>query len=224
MKERWQALLVKFEALSRRERLMVLAACVVVIVAVLNALLLDPVTARNRTLTGQLATDRAQVSALQQQLQVLANTPVVDPDAANRARLDAVLVQLQQESAALERFQQQLISPEKMPVLLDDILKKHGQLKLVSLKTQPVSEIRTTESAATNIANPSASASVVYRHGVVLKVQGRYLDLLDYLQALEKLPWYMLWGSAELTAEAYPQCTLTLTIHTLSLDKVWLSI
>jgi len=228
MMARWQELLAKFDALSRRERLMVLAACLMVIIAGMDALLVAPVTQRIKTETAQMAAERAQVVAMQQQLQMLESTPLIDPDAQHRQQLDEVLAQLQQANESLERMQQKLISPEKMPGLLEDILHGHGQLKLLALKTLPVSEIKTTENVTKDASGEGASnavaAGAVYRHGVSLKVQGRYLDLMAYLQTLEKMPWHMLWGSASLTADAYPQSTLTLTIYTLSLDKVWLSI
>lgn len=223
MMARWQALVAQFDALSRRERLMVLAACLVVIIAGMDALLVAPVSQRIKAETVQMGAERAQMAAMQQQLQMLESAPPIDPDAQNRKRLDDLLTQLQQANESLERMQQKLISPEKMPGLLEDILHHHGQLKLVSLKTLPVSEIKTTESTSA-VAGNAVVAGAVYRHGVTLKVQGRYLDLMAYLQALEKMPWNMLWGGASLTADAYPQSTLTLTIYTLSLDKVWLSI
>ncbi|MBI3936114.1 MAG: MSHA biogenesis protein MshJ, partial [Betaproteobacteria bacterium] len=42
------------------------------------------------------------------------------------------------------------------------------------------------------------------------------------LVQLEKLSWQMFWGRIAMDAERYPRLTVTLTVHTLSLDKAWL--
>ena len=55
-------------------------------------------------------------------------------------------------------------------------------------------------------------------------VEGNYHDLQQYLAALEKLPWRMVWGEADFRVDEYPKIVLSLTLYTLSLEKVWLSV
>ncbi len=221
----WNALAVRFAALSRRERWMILAAGLVVVIAVLNVLVVEPVVRKHRAVQSSLSADQASLATLQQQLQVLQSAPIPDPDLHNHQRLEELLEQLRQANASLVRVEKKLIRPEKMPVMLEDILRKHGQLKLVSLKTLPVGEVTLQKaSSPAGIKPETAPQSGVYRHGVELKISGRYLDLMQYLQALEQLSWHVLWGGASLTADGGGQSTLTVTIYTLSLDKVWLSI
>jgi MSHA biogenesis protein MshJ len=57
---------------------------------------------------------------------------------------------------------------------------------------------------------------------VEITVKGNYQNLLNYLNALEKLPVKMFWGKMELVAGEYPVSTMKLTLYTLSLDKTWL--
>ncbi|MFS2021662.1 hypothetical protein ACEN88_34490, partial [Massilia sp. CT11-108] len=68
------------------------------------------------------------------------------------------------------------------------------------------------------------SPDLLYRHGVELTVRGSYLDMVDYMQALETLPTQLFWGKAQLDAEAYPNVRLTLTLYTLSLDPKWMKL
>lgn len=232
----WEKLSAKVDALNRRERLLVLLGVIALVWLLMNSMLLAPLSQHKKILNDQLISDRAQRVSMQQQLQLLAGTPPVDADVANRSRLEALRNQLQHTNASLDAMQKELVSPDKMAGLLEDILKKNDQLKLISLKTLPAGEaeaLNTAESSAASTAPVSATGKAVapiagklsvYRHGVELKVQGRYLDLLNYLRTLEKLPWHMLWGNVRLTANAYPQSTLTVTIYTLSLDQAWLSI
>ncbi|ELX08229.1 hypothetical protein Jab_2c02750 [Janthinobacterium sp. HH01] len=70
----------------------------------------------------------------------------------------------------------------------------------------------------------AAPAPLLYRHGVQLVLQGSYLEMIDYLEALEALPTQLFWGAAALDAEQYPQARLTLTLYTLSLDQKWIAL
>ncbi|TFW17330.1 hypothetical protein E4L96_14825 [Massilia arenosa] len=65
---------------------------------------------------------------------------------------------------------------------------------------------------------------ILYRHGVEITVQGSYLDMVDYMTALESMPTQFYWGRAELNAQDYPNARLTLTLYTLSLDRKWIQL
>ena len=80
------------------------------------------------------------------------------------------------------------------------------------------------------LAPPVAAAAAVkpreqlYRHGVEIELQGSYLDMVNYMTALEALPEQLFWGRAKLDAEQYPQVKLTLTLYTMSLDDQWMKL
>ena len=66
--------------------------------------------------------------------------------------------------------------------------------------------------------------ALLYRHGVEVTVRGNYLDMIDYMSALEAMPTRLFWGRAQLDVEAYPAARLTLTLYTLSLDRKWMKL
>jgi MSHA biogenesis protein MshJ len=116
-----------------------------------------------------------------------------------------------------------------MPQLLESILHKNGQLKLVTLKTLPVGGLlgdapKNGKGSGTASANTSNDYLSIFRHGAEITVEGGYLDILAYIEALEKLPQRLLWGGAILSADESGTSRLTFTVYTLSLDKTWLSI
>ncbi|MQA18882.1 type II secretion system protein GspM [Rugamonas rivuli] len=95
----------------------------------------------------------------------------------------------------------------------------------------PASILAVAPAATSNTAAPAAKPQpaaaptpLLYRHGVQLVLQGSYLEMIDYLEALEALPSQLFWGSAALDAEQYPQARLTLTLYTLSLDQKWIAL
>lgn len=201
---------------------MVTCALFVVVYAVINMLLLSPVLAHQKTLSDELATDQAQINTLNQQINTLAQSPVIDPDAQNKQRIAELQSRLALLETKLTGLQTSLINPEKMPELLRNLLKKNGKLKLIELQTLPVKSLLESASEVKDLV--SKQDLPVFKHGVEITIEGRYLDLLDYVAELEKMPWHVLWSKAALNAEHYPDSQLKLTVYTLSLDKTWLSI
>jgi MSHA biogenesis protein MshJ len=55
-------------------------------------------------------------------------------------------------------------------------------------------------------------------------VRGSYVDLLRYLDAVERLPVRVYFGRAVLDASQYPDVDLRLTVYTLGLDRSWLAL
>lgn len=233
----WQSLTSKFDALNKRERWLVFGALLFAVYAILNILLLDPALTRKKSITTELEANQTQIQALRQQLTVLNSQSIIDPDAQNKQRIAELQASLQQLEILLSGMQSTLISPEKMPDLLRSLLKKNGKLKLIELKTlatkglleSTLSESNTTTSNTKNTTETPTKITQldapVFKHGVEITVEGRYLDLLEYVSELEKMPWHILWSKAALNVDQQTQASqLTLTVYTLSLDQTWLSI
>lgn len=230
LKQRWQNLSERVDAMSLRERALIFLAAVLVLITLVNSLLIDPLLTRQRELSRQIVQTQTQTKALQAQIQVLATAKNADPDAALRARLQQMQQDLASADNALLDFQSGLVSPQQMPSMLEDILLRNRALSLVSLKTLPTQNLAAAVEQAVAAdgqagpAQPAAPQAGVFRHGVEITVQGSYADLLRYLAAMESSPYRMFWGKAALKADSYPKATLTLTLYTLSLDKAWLTI
>lgn len=232
-KQQWQNLAERVDAMSLRERALIFLAAALVLVTLLNTLLINPQLTRQQAISKNLVQTQTVTNALQTQVQALVRSRSADPDAPLRERMAKLQAESAEADSALQEIQSGLIAPQQMPALLDDILQRHRGLRLVSLKTLPVENLAAPDAKAASAGEtekpapaPTGAASVpaVYRHGVEIAVQGGYLDLLRYLAAMEASPWRMFWGKADLNVDAYPKATLTLRLHTLSLDKAWLAI
>ncbi len=203
--------------MSLRERVFIFAASVVVSLALVQTLLIDA-----GQLGRQQAKDRVQVAeeALAQigeQRRQLEREAGRNPDQAVRETLAAQEARLVALNAELDRLQRSLIPPERMNQVLKNVVQSQSGIRIVGFKTldpQPV-------------ALPDAAEGTppgFYRHGFEVKVSGRYSDLVTYLERLEGLPWRLNWIEASLDAAARPMLTLTLTVHTLSLEEIWLRV
>jgi len=218
---RLRVLAERYDQLSLRERAMIFGAAALLLVGLASTFLLDPLETRHKSLAQALLQSQGQIKAMQEGIQGAALRGAEDPDAALRARLD----NLRRDEAALSELlagrSRQLVAPEKVPALLEDILGRNRGLQLVSLRSLPAAAPGG-KAAPPGGAAPSAGG--IYRHGVEVVVRGGYFDLLGYVADLEKLPWQLYWGEASLSAEAYPMSQLTFTVYTLSLDRTWLRI
>jgi len=230
MKRRWLQFAARVEALQPRERIMAFGATLVMLVFLANALVFGPLARKEAALRSTLQQQAAIVDGVNAGIAAKAQAYANDPNDALRKRLGDVRAETAQMSEQLRAMQKGLVPAERIAPLLESILRANGRLKLVSLRTLPVT---TLGDAATSPAAPAtqpAAAPVVkapdllYRHGVELTVRGSYLDMVDYMHALETLPTQLFWGKAQLDAEAYPNVRLTLTLYTLSLDPKWMKL
>lgn len=222
MKEQWRKIGDRVDALALRERVMIFIMIAVIMITPINLFLLDPVRVKQKNLLAEMVGYQAQIVDLQTQLQGMVSNSQTDPDAENRTRLRELKRKIEELEAPLESAQQSLVSPEKSAFLLGELLAQNPRLRLISLKTLPAA------TALENKPDPTkdggAITSLVYRHGMQMIVEGSYHDLQQYLATLEKLPWRVVWGEADLRVDEYPKIVLSLTLYTLSLEKVWLSV
>jgi MSHA biogenesis protein MshJ len=64
----------------------------------------------------------------------------------------------------------------------------------------------------------------LYRHRVVLRFEGDYAAALDYVRAVEALPFRVRLHDLDVDAERWPALTITLTVETLGLQEGWIGV
>jgi MSHA biogenesis protein MshJ len=203
--------------ISLRERVFVFAAAVVVVLALVQTLLIDAAQLRKQNAEARLQGANEAIEQIGQQRQLLVGQAGRDPDRAARDALAAQEARLAEQNAELAKLERTLIPPERMNQVLKNVMQDSGGIRVVAFKTlspQPVALPDAAEGAPPGF----------YRHGFEITVNGRYADLLAYLERLEALPWRLVWSEATLDAAGRPVLTLTLTVHTLSLEEAWLRV
>ncbi|MYM90726.1 hypothetical protein GTP91_26570, partial [Rugamonas sp. FT82W] len=157
MKAYWIRFDTWLMALSQRERLMVVGATAAMLVYLTYMLVLDPAYTRERTLRAAMVEQRMLISGIDSELIQLDVASRRDPDREVRERLRV----LQQDSADLRAklrdAQKGLVAPERMGVLLRQMVQGHGKLRLVSLKTLPPQGTVDGSFAALELAEPPAA-------------------------------------------------------------------
>ncbi|MHB0926644.1 MAG: agglutinin biogenesis protein [Gallionellaceae bacterium] len=231
MKRYWELVRGKIDGMSLRERAVIFLAAAFVVVASVNAVLLNPLLVKQAALSAQLVQKQEKMKELQAQLQAHSQARQDDQNSPLRTRLAQLKQQLQEQDGYLQSHRDRLVEPDKMAGLLEQVLNKNDKLQLVELKTLPASLLVEKPQAAMPQAADSPAGQKqpdlqkqVFKHGIQITVRGGYLDMLRYLAALEKMPAQMFWGEVSLSVEKYPDAVLTLTLYTLSLDKTWLTV
>lgn len=229
MRRYWELARGKIDGMSLRERAMIFAAAAFVVISLMNTFLLEPLLSRQKALSAELVQQQEKMKESQGQMQALLQAKSEDERSPLRKRLEQLRQQLQEQDGYLQSRRDRLVEPGKMANMLEQVLNRNGKLELVSLNTLPVGLLIEKPLPAGMTAQPATTdlpggQKQIFKHGVKITVRGSYLDLLQYLTALEQMPVQMFWGEANLSVDRYPAATLTLTLYTLSLDKTWLAV
>lgn len=200
--------LERIDSASLRERVLIFLAMTMIVVLIVNIAFIDPLRTRQRQLASETSQRQSELNAIQVELRRLAAIDAADPNAEMNKRAADLRAALASLDARVLAEQQRFTAPERVREVLDEMLQRNKRLGLVELKTLPVSVID--------------GGKRVFRHGVELTVTGTYIELFDYLAALERLPTQLYWGKAELEVVNHPTARLKLVVYTVSLDRAWL--
>ncbi|HMV00736.1 MAG TPA: type II secretion system protein GspM [Rhodocyclaceae bacterium] len=217
----------RYDALQRRERVLVAAVAVLGPLLLGLSLFVDPQFARVRTLRNAIEQQRSTLADTRNQVTLLETQAQADPDGPKKAELAGLQRQLAESDQRLLELRDTLVAPEEMNRLLERLLVHHGGLRLVSLRTLPPESILGAPSKGEGKTEAKVAQERqfdIYRHGVEMRLEGGYLELLGYLEQLEKAERKLLWGAVQLTVVAHPKARMTLTVYTLGSDKTWLAI
>jgi MSHA biogenesis protein MshJ len=223
----WQRYADRIDAMTLRERVFIFAAITVALAALLDTLFLDAEMKKERRLSTAIAQRQSEMKALESQVAKLATGGVQDADRARRERLVEVkrlLADTEREIALEER---KFTAPEQMKRVVEEMLARNATVRLIELHTLPttsIAEARTPAGQKPPAKPASPGERLIYRHGMELTVSGSYLDLLRYLQDLERLPTQLYWSALSLDAARYPTHTMKIVVYTLSLDPAWLNV
>ena len=209
----------RLDAMSLRERVLIFLAAAVVIVAIADSALFDPISRRQKVNSQRIHQQEDEIHTMQGQVQAYAQARTGDDANAKRQRLEKRKLELAALDRELASRRSELVPPERMAKMLYEIVKRNPDIELVSLRSLP-----STGLAQSLTAILGSGGLALYRHGIEITVSGSYLKMLAYVGQLERFPAKIMWGNMDLQAAAYPAVTLKITLYTLSPEKTWLLI
>jgi MSHA biogenesis protein MshJ len=241
LKFSYRRLANRIDDMTLRERGLTFAAAVMTLVALPYTLIIDPALATQKRMLDQIKKDQSQINALGTEMSKLVEQQSEAPSAVNQEKLRALDTRLAEIEREINATRNQLVPADRISDLLRGLMAKTGRVTLVSLNAvsgTPAVDSGTAarQGAAGTTAAPAAPTAPagaqataestppifdipLYRRGVELTVRGNYLDLVQFLADLEKMPWRMLWGKSDFEVERYPLVTLKVQLYTLSSDR-----
>jgi len=194
-----------------RERLLAIAAALALLAAGVDALLFAPLRAQQSAASQALKAAREQL----QQMQRVVDEHAQEGDARLRERTASLAARRERAQKIIREAQVDLIAPQDMGRQLAAILARFPELRVVGMSSSPPAPVGD---------GGGGTVTGLYQHGIEIQVEGRYLALIAYLEALEKAPYRIYWR--ELDMKVNPQGTpvTRVAFYTLSREAVWLRI
>lgn len=222
----------KFNQMSVRERALTTGAGIAALSMIWVLAVYDPITAQQRALSSELSSIEESLSST---LETLEHSESNNPAATALSKERSLQKQLEEINAQLDSQSAGLIPPDRMVEVIHDVLHQQRGVKLISLHNKPLTQliqpvkapqsardaVASTETAEADRSTPAAGP---YMHPVELVVEGRYLDVLAYLRALEGLDWHFYWKTLELQSTEFPLNRVRIELSTLSMDQEWIGL
>jgi MSHA biogenesis protein MshJ len=188
-------------ARKRREQWLAAIAALAFVAAAVELVALTPQRVAKKKLQSEIVAARAHLERLQATAVEIAST-----QSAAASGPPALQARRERAQALIERAQAELVAPNEMARQLAAILARHPQLRVVGMQSNAPKRVE---------------GGAFYEHGLRVDVEGRYLDLLAYLDALRQAPHRIFWRSLEMKADG-PVPVTRIELFTLSKEEVWL--
>ena len=207
------ALRERIDALSLRERVLVLAALLALVVTGWQTLFMDRLDLRRRAAQERLTSLASDAGTAESDAASNSMTTALEREHALRRRLDELDAEVGGASGAV-------VTPGQMAAVVQEVLLRKGGLTLVSMRNlAPVPVVAAPPDAAQKSDVPPRGPWV---HPLEIVVEGDYAAVTAWLGALEALPWKFYWRALELDASRWPRNRLRLEVGTMSSSTTWM--
>lgn len=217
MNEQFRQWAVSIDALSIRERLLILITMSVAVVFLWWHFYAQQVLAQtrtvsqqNETLENQVQTTEFALQAVQQQMQ----QGVFARDEDRHQRLQAEFDKVNQ---ALEEKTLRLVEPDQMFELMQQLLYRKSGLQLIELKRKSVGSVFEQVKA-------DPDQLQIYRHTMLASFVGDFKSALAYIEGLQQQKSRLLWDKVSLRTQEYPKVQLEIEFSTLSDSRYWVGL
>lgn len=210
MKQRWQQLVTRIDALNLRERVFLFLAIIVCSLALADTFWLSPAQMAYTQAKQRVTAQEAELQRLRAELAGAAQQ--VDPAKAVRDEIVDIAVRLEAVNADIRAVAPLAEGGPAIEQTLVQFLRRREGLTLV--RTGTVKQEATPAPQAGAAAN-GGGAPTVSRRGLELTVTGPYAELVRYVSTLENALPTLRWGSLQLKAVKDQPPELTLQVFVL---------
>ena len=214
MKQKLTHLGQQFDALSRRERVLI-ATAVLAVLGMLSYLPLESIWKTHASISQQLKILEQENSISAQQIDLYQQRLALDPNLDYQQRLAIVEQQNQDLDSQLDEQMVAMVPADYMPELLSNLLGQVQGIKLIKfMSIAPIPLLAVGEDKKLNL----------YSHGIRLSLEGDYFSVLRFVEAVEAMPDKLYWKRLDYNVAVYPLATIEIELYTLSINKDFISV
>ncbi|MGI1987660.1 MSHA biogenesis protein MshJ [Shewanella glacialipiscicola] len=214
MKQKLTYLGQQFDALSRRERVLI-ATAVLAVLGMLSYLPLESIWKTHASISQQLKILEQENSISAQQIDLYQQRLALDPNLDYQQRLAIVEQQNQDLDSQLDEQMVAMVPADYMPELLSNLLGQVQGIKLIKfMSIAPIPLLAVGEDKKLNL----------YSHGIRLSLEGDYFSVLRFVEAVEAMPDKLYWKRLDYNVAVYPLATIEIELYTLSINKDFISV
>ncbi|MBL4900178.1 MAG: hypothetical protein JKX76_11160 [Colwellia sp.] len=236
MNQQWQEGSDNFLKMTIREQYLILLTGLVAVFFIIFYLFIDDKMASNINASKKIVQLSSNTQSLKISVLELQAALQRDPNEDTRNKIAQYETKLAKIDTRLLTLTSDLMSPTQMRYALLDLLKLEKGVSLLSfelLGAQPLlsnTKASATPDSSSNTStvstqpNEHSTGVNLYRHGIKIKLSGRYFALRDYLTQLEKLPWKFFWQDFNFTLTEYPNSEVEIEMYSLGTKKEFIGV
>ncbi|MCG8316235.1 MAG: hypothetical protein MI976_23740 [Pseudomonadales bacterium] len=203
----------KVNALSSRERVILLVVAVVAMLGIYDYLALTPYLEQRKAHKAVVDEHFQAMAEVQTKVDAIIKRMEHDPNKLLLERIEKRKKYLVDLEKVIGEATQNLIDPKRMSQVLGYLLSRQSGMHVRSVKNMPAEPVSFRRS------EEDEPEVLMYRHKMNLKLEGTYFQVTGYLKMIEGMKERLFWDDMTFKIEDYPRGVLELNVHTLSMSK-----
>ena len=230
MKKQWKSYSEKFLQLTGREQFLVLSTGLVAIFFIISSFFIDDKSAKITSFDKQSRMITSGNQSLNFSIKEYQAALKEDPNVNTVKQIAQLETKLANIDNQLVLLTTDLISPSEMREALLKLLELEPGVSLLSFEligAKPLLNLSNEQSSADSGNNSPTAEQLglnLYKHGIKIKLSGKYFQLRNYLQQLEQLTWKFFWQDFKFEVKEYPRGEVDITIYSLGLKKEFIGV
>ena len=221
--------MLAFDRLEFREQRLLFIGVPITILVVIFLLFVEPLLIKTERLQQSKQSIDSQYLLAKQSNQELMALAQQDPNKEINTQIDGLKRRLDQLNKDFEGELSQLVSPQAMPVLLEQLFYKAEDLALVSMTSLEPQQISLKQDKNPNAAESSQKQSasqeqLIFRHGIEISFEGSFFATRDFLSEAQNLGWKLYWQNLSYKVGEHPKAITHLTLFTLSTSEAFIGV
>jgi len=208
----------KWNQLSVREKIILMILIPVVMYAMVQIFVANPIDMQIKNVEAKIQKNSKNVSQILKQIQTTQNLLEQHSIIKLEKQQKNIKLKVIQQENEMKQLLEQLVPPQIMAKVIEKMLRKRGNLKLLSLANMEAIPLNQNEAKKEN----KNQESIVYQHPLRIEFSGKYFDVISYLKDLENSDYGFYWDAINYQVIKYPQAKITLQLSTLGTTLQWM--